>query len=184
MKKINLFALMTMLFSVTLFVGCSSDDDEKKDDGDELVEGLQAITVNGNKWYVENDEGYYYYSDNSRIGESYTYIKETQDFGDLGYYFSLTSPVKEDLVKGFSFSDYYSNVGFNKPIYMRDKTILTGNFDYDYVSGTAEIAEATSTYFVVEFKNFKIYDSDLTEESYNHKREYTITGKMKFQFID
>ena len=65
---------------------------------------------------------------------------------------------------------------------MRDKTILTGNFDYDYVSGTAEIVEAATTYFVVEFKNFKIYDSDLKEESYNHKKQYTITGKMKFQF--
>lgn len=169
-----------MLFSVSLFVSCSSDDDETKDDGD--LNGLGIITVNDAKWYVENDEGYYYYSDNSRIGEAYTYIKETPDLGDLGYYFSLTAPVKEDLVKGFSFSDYYSNVGFNKPIYMRDKTILTGNFDYNYVSGTAEIVEATTTYFVVEFKNFKFYDSDLKEESYNHKREYIITGKMKFQF--
>ena len=180
MKKINLWALMAMLFSVSLFVSCSSDDDETKDDGD--LNGLGIITVNDAKWYVENDEGYYYYSDNSRIGEAYTYIKETPDFGDLGYYFSLTAPVKEDLVKGFSFSDYYSNVGFNKPIYMRDKTILTGNFDYDYVSGTAEIVEATTTHFVVEFKNFKIYDSDLKEESYNHKKQYIITGKMKFQF--
>jgi hypothetical protein len=34
MKKINLWALMAMLFSVTLFVGCSSDDDENNDDGD------------------------------------------------------------------------------------------------------------------------------------------------------
>ena len=36
MKKINLFALLAMLFSVTLFVSCSSDDDETKDD-DEMV---------------------------------------------------------------------------------------------------------------------------------------------------
>nr|DAM58671.1 MAG TPA: hypothetical protein [Caudoviricetes sp.] len=32
MKKINLFALLAMLFSVSLFVSCSSDDDETKDD--------------------------------------------------------------------------------------------------------------------------------------------------------
>lgn len=182
MKKINLFALMTMLFSVTLFVGCSSDDDEKKDDGDELVEGLQAITVNGNKWYVENDEGYYYYSVNSRIGESYTYIKETQNFGDVGYYFSLTSPDKEDLVKDFSFSDYYSTVGFSKPVQLHPKTMLTGNFDYAYVDGSAKIIEATTTYFIVEFSDFKIYNSNIQEESYNHKKQYIISGKMKFQF--
>lgn len=32
MKKLNLFALMAMLFSVSLFVGCSSDDDENNGD--------------------------------------------------------------------------------------------------------------------------------------------------------
>lgn len=181
MKKINLFVLLAMLFSVTLFTACSSDDDETKDD-DELVEGLEAITVNGNKWFVENDEGYYYYSVNSRIGESYTYIKETQNFGDVGYYFSLTSPDKEDLVKGFSFSDYYSTVGFSKPVQLHPKTMLTGNFDYAYVDGSAKIIEATTTYFVVEFSNFKIYNSNIQEESYNHKKQYIISGKMKFQF--
>lgn len=178
MKKLNLFALMAMLFSVTLFVGCSSDDDENNDD--ENLNGLSAITVNGDKWYVENDEGYYHHS--SRLGECYTYIKKTQDIGDLGYYFSLTAPEKAELVKDFSFSDYYSNVGFSKPVQLRPKTMLTGNFDYKYVDGVAKIIEVTTTYFVVEFSNFKIYNSDITEESYNYKREYTITGKMKFQF--
>ena len=33
MKKINLFALMAMLFSISLFCACSSDDDETNDDG-------------------------------------------------------------------------------------------------------------------------------------------------------
>ena len=59
MKKINLWALMAMLFSISLFVGCSSDDDETKDDSD--LNGLGIITVNDAKWYVDNDEGYYYY---------------------------------------------------------------------------------------------------------------------------
>ncbi|MBD3592304.1 hypothetical protein [Bacteroides sp. GM023] len=31
MKKINLFALLTMLFSVTLFIGCRGSDDDVKD---------------------------------------------------------------------------------------------------------------------------------------------------------
>lgn len=179
MKKINLFVLLAMLFSVTLFTACSSDEDETKD-GDELVEGLEKITVNNEQWYVENDEGYYHHS--SSLGECYTYIKETQDIGDLGYYFSLTAPDKEDLVKGFSFSDYYSNVGFNKPVQLRAKTMLTGNFEYAYVDGSAKIIEATTTYFVVEFNNFKIYNSNIQEESYNHKKQYIISGKMKFQF--
>lgn len=179
MKKLNLFALLAMLFSVTLFVSCSSDDDETKD-GDELVEGLEKITVNNEQWYVENDEGYYHHS--SSLAECYTYIKETQDIGDLGYYFSLTAPEKAELVKDFSFSDYYSNVGFNKPVQLRAKTMLTGNFDYKYIDGSAKIIEVTTTYFIVEFSNFKIYNSDITEESYNHKKQYIISGKMKFQF--
>ena len=178
MKKLNLFALIAMLFSVTLFVACSSDDDENNND--ENLNGLSAITVNGDKWYVENDEGYYHHS--SRLGEAYTYIKETQDFGDLGYYFSLSAPEKAELVKDFSFSDYYSRVGFSKPVQLRDKTMLTGNFDYKYVDGVAKIIEVTTTYFVVEFSNFKIYNSDITEESYNYKKQYIISGKMKFQF--
>lgn len=179
MKKLNLFALIAMLFSVTLFVACSDDDDETKD-GDELVEGLEKITVNNEQWFVENDEGYYHHS--SSLGECYTYIKETQDIGDLGYYFSLTAPEKAELVKNFSFSDYYSNVGFNKPVQLRAKTMLTGNFDYKYIDGSAKIIEVTTTYFIVEFSNFKIYNSDITEESYNHKKQYIISGKMKFQF--
>lgn len=35
MKKLNLFALIAMLFSVTLFVACSSDDETK--DGDNVA---------------------------------------------------------------------------------------------------------------------------------------------------
>lgn len=182
MKKLNLFVLMAMLFCVTFTACRGSDDDVTDGNGDELVEGLEKITVNNEQWYVENDEGYYHHS--SSLGECYTYIKETQNIGDLGYYFSLTAPEKTELVKGFSISDYYSNVGFNKPVQLRPKTMLTGYFDYKYVNGTAKVIEVTTTYFVVEFSNFKIYNSDITEESYNHKKEYTITGKMKFQFID
>ena len=65
MKKINLWALMAMLFSISLFVGCSSDDDETNDDGD--LNGLGIITVNDAKWYVENDEGYYYYYGENKL---------------------------------------------------------------------------------------------------------------------
>lgn len=79
MKKINLFALLAMLFSVTLFVSCSSDDDETKDD-DEIIDGLEKITVNNEQWFVENDEGYYYEYGDNKLSEFYTYIKETADF--------------------------------------------------------------------------------------------------------
>ena len=115
MKKINLWALMAMLFSISLFVGCSSDDDETNDDGD--LNGLGIITVNDAKWYVENDEGYYYYYGENKLSEFYTYIKETPDFGDLGYMLSLTAPAKNELVKGFSISDYYQI--FSKPVQLR-----------------------------------------------------------------
>ena len=37
MKKLNLFALLAMLFSVTLFVACSSDDDDETKDGDNVA---------------------------------------------------------------------------------------------------------------------------------------------------
>lgn len=181
MKKINLFALLAMLFSVTLFVSCSSDDDETKDD-DEIIDGLEKITVNNEQWFVENDEGYYYEYGDNKLSEFYTYIKETVDFGDLGYMLSLTAPAKNELVKGFSVSDYYSTVGFSKPVQLRAKTMLTGNFEYAYVDGTAVIAEVTAEYVIVEFNNFKIYNSNIQEESYNHKKQYIISGKMKFQF--
>lgn len=35
MKKLNLFALLAMLFSISLFCACSSDDDETNDDGND-----------------------------------------------------------------------------------------------------------------------------------------------------
>lgn len=48
MKKINLWALMAMLFSISLFVGCSSDDDETNDDGNknyaEMIAGRWQFT--------------------------------------------------------------------------------------------------------------------------------------------
>lgn len=179
MKKINLFALMAMLFSISLFCACSSDDDETKDDDGDLNE-LGIITVNNAKWYVENDEGYYYYYGENKLSEFYTYIKETPDFGDLGYMLSLTAPAKNELVKGFSISDYYQI--FSKPVQLRPKTMLTGNFEYAYVDGTAVIAEVTSEYVIVEFNNFKIYNSNIQQESHNYKKQYIITGKMKFQF--
>ena len=55
MKKLNLFALMAMLFSINLFVACSSDDDEKKDDdGDknyaEMIVGWWQV--------IESSTGY------------------------------------------------------------------------------------------------------------------------------
>lgn len=34
MKKINLFVLIVVLFSATLFTSCSSDDDTKNDDNE------------------------------------------------------------------------------------------------------------------------------------------------------
>lgn len=169
-----------MLFSISLFVGCSSDDDETNDDGD--LNELGIITVNDAKWYVENDEGYYYYYGENKLSEFYTYIKETSDFSDLGYMLSLTAPAKNELVKGFSISDYYSTVGFSKPVQLRPKTMLTGNFEYAYVDGTAVITETTSEYVIVEFNNFKIYNSNIQQESHNYKKQYIITGKMKFQF--
>ena len=43
MKKINLWALMAMLFSISLFVACSSDDDEKKDDGNVNINYSEMI---------------------------------------------------------------------------------------------------------------------------------------------
>ena len=68
---------------------------------------------------------------------------------------SLTAPAKNELVKGFSVSDYYSTVGFSKPVQLRAKTMLTGNFEYAYVDGTAVIAEVTAEYVIVEFNNSK-----------------------------
>jgi len=54
MKKLNLFALMAMLFSISLFVGCSSDDDETNDDGDknysEMIIGWWQV--------IESSTGY------------------------------------------------------------------------------------------------------------------------------
>ena len=93
---------------------------------------------------------------------------------------SLTAPAKNELVKGFSISDYYQI--FSKPVQLRPKTMLTGNFEYAYVDGTAVIAEVTSEYVIVEFNNFKIYNSNIQQESHNYKKQYIITGKMKFQF--
>nr|DAJ23556.1 MAG TPA: lipocalin-like protein [Caudoviricetes sp.] len=37
MKKLNLFALLAMLFSVTLFIACGDDDDDETKDSDDVA---------------------------------------------------------------------------------------------------------------------------------------------------
>ncbi|WP_195628497.1 lipocalin family protein [Bacteroides finegoldii] len=51
MKKLNLFALIAMLFSVTLFIACSSDDDD-----DETKDSDDVATLIVGKWkFVESN---------------------------------------------------------------------------------------------------------------------------------
>lgn len=58
MKKINLFALLAMLFSVSLFVSCSSDDEETKDDGaDKYGQTIEVGNFEGKYRMVSGEPG-------------------------------------------------------------------------------------------------------------------------------
>lgn len=57
MKKLNLFALMAMLFSVTLFVACSSDDDENNDDADKYGQTIEVGNFEGKYRMVSGEPG-------------------------------------------------------------------------------------------------------------------------------
>lgn len=84
MKKINLFALMTMLFSISLFVGCSSDDDETKDgDGDknyaEMIVGWWQMTYSSEGELDEDDKTSIF-----KINEDGTYWNGNDNGNDYG----------------------------------------------------------------------------------------------------
>ncbi len=55
MKKINLFALLAMLFSVTLFVSCSSDDDENNNDADKYGQTIEVGNFEGKYRMINPD---------------------------------------------------------------------------------------------------------------------------------
>lgn len=85
MKKINLWALMAMLFSISLFVACSSDDDEKKDDGNgninysEMIVGWWQMTYSSEGELDEDDKTSIF-----KINEDGTYWNGNDNGNDYG----------------------------------------------------------------------------------------------------
>lgn len=179
MKKLNLFALMAMLFSITLFTACSSDDDDEKKDDNFIIEGLGTITVNGDKWFVDNDEGDYYTNDG--LGRLHTYIKQDWEDG-MGYAITFKTLTKDKFIKGSTISDDYKQKYGDEILLMRANAPLLNPY-YDYVSGTAIVSEIISGYMIVEFNNFTFKNTDIQDETY-YKREYSITGKMTFKLLE
>lgn len=83
MKKLNLFALIAMLFSVTLFVACSNDDDETKDDdGDknyaEMIIGWWQV-IESSTGYDEDE-----FSSIFKINEDGSYWNGNDNGSDSG----------------------------------------------------------------------------------------------------
>lgn len=125
MKKLNLFALLAMLFSVTLFISCSSDDDETKDDDSDknyaemIVGWWQVIESSGG---YDEDE----FTSIFKINEDKTYWNGNDNGSDSGRWTMEGNIFKFTSNFGLSFEAEITEISENN-FTAKSKNPITGS---------------------------------------------------------
>lgn len=139
----KLFGLFAMLFIACLsFTSCSSDDDEGNN-GDSSI-----VTVNANKFKVENDATVTYNANNSTlVFESYL-IQEDVEYMSM-YDFAVR-------ITGMTFSDLKKDAELNVEVReYRDYTDIGSSYKFEVVSGKVTVSSISDKDVTLKFDKFK-----------------------------
>ncbi|WP_300702013.1 hypothetical protein [Bacteroides sp.] len=141
----KLFSLFAMLFIACLsFTSCSSDDDGSNDgDGNSSI-----VTVNTNKFKVENDATATYNANNSTlVFESYL-IQEDVEFMSM-YDFAVR-------IAGISFNDLKKDAELDVEVRdYRDYTDVGSLYEFTVVSGKVIVSSISDNNVTLKFDKFK-----------------------------
>lgn len=141
----KLFSLFAMLFIACLsFTSCSSDDDNGNNgDGNSNI-----VTVNTNKFKVENDATVTYNANNSTlVFESYL-IQEDVEYMSM-YDFAVR-------ITGMSFNDLKKDAELNVEVReYRDYTDIGSSYTFNVVSGKVTVSSISDKDVTLKFDKFK-----------------------------